>query len=49
MEHADRDNDGYGWAEAAVETLRGSISPVGLIPFSFSANPSGQQQMALSQ
>lgn len=36
MEHADRDNDGHGWAQAEVETERGSISPIWLIPFSFS-------------
>lgn len=35
MEHADRDNDGNGWAQAEAETLRGSISQIWLIPFSF--------------
>lgn len=28
MAHADRDNDGNGWAQATAETLRGSISPI---------------------
>lgn len=37
MAHADRDNDGDGWAQATAETLRGSISPIWLIPFSFSS------------
>lgn len=37
MGHADRDNDGNGWAQARAETLRGSISPIWLIPFSLSS------------
>lgn len=37
MEHADRDNDCNGWVQAEAETLRGSISPIWLIPFSFSS------------
>lgn len=50
MEHADRDNDGDGWAQAEVETLRGSISNlIDSFLLLLSANPSRQQQMAQSQ
>lgn len=52
MEHGDRDNDNNRLAQAELETLEGSISPIWLIPFSFtpsSANPSREQQMAQGQ
>lgn len=37
MEHIDRDTNGNEWAQVKAETLRGSISPIWLIPFSFSS------------
>lgn len=37
MEHADGANDGTGCAQANTETMWGSISPIWLIPFSFSS------------
>lgn len=52
MEHRDRDNDDNRSAQAELETMEGSISPIWLIPFSFtssSANPSREQQMAQGQ
>lgn len=52
MEHGDRDNDNNRLAQAELETLEGPISPIWLIPFSFtsaSANPSREQQMAQGQ